>query len=92
MHLFRRLLCSAARCGSALCGRRLEAAPGVEAAGEAVRLVSLADETQFSWVLRVFGAHVLDVNLEGEAGRREGVRRMRKWAESSLSPFNHVYV
>lgn len=73
-------------CRVALRGRRLEGAPGVEAAGEAVRLIPLPDQTQLPGVLRVLGAHVLNVNLQAE---KEGVR---KWAESSLSPIYHVYV
>lgn len=56
---------------NALCGWRLEGAPGVEAAGEAVLLVPLPDQTQFPGVLQVLGAHVLDVNLQAE-GSGEG--------------------
>lgn len=46
-----------------LWGGSFESTPGVEASCEAVGLVSLSDQPQFSGVLCVFGAHVLDVNL-----------------------------
>lgn len=52
-----------------LCGRGFEGSPGVEAAHEAVGLVSLPHQSQLPGVLGVFGAHVLDVDLE-EDGRR----------------------
>lgn len=47
-----------------LCGGSFESAPGVEAAREAVRLVSLAHQSELPGVFGVLGAHVLDVNLD----------------------------
>lgn len=45
----------------------------MEAACEAVRLVSLPHQTQFPGLFGVFRAHVLDVNLQrGEEGRETG--------------------
>lgn len=45
-----------------------EGAPGVEAAGEGVLLVALADQAQAARPLVLFGAHVLDVHLGGQTG------------------------
>lgn len=40
-----------------------EGAPGMEAAGEGVLLVALADQAQAAGVLVLLGAHVLDIDL-----------------------------
>lgn len=48
-----------------LCGGSFESPPGVEAACEAVRLVSLPHQSQLPGVFGVLRAHVLDVNLAG---------------------------
>lgn len=45
-------------------GGSFESTPGVEASCEAVGLVSLSDQAQFSGVFCVFRAHVLDVHLQ----------------------------
>lgn len=56
-----------------LCGGSFESPPGVEAACEAVRLVSLPHQTQLPGVFAVLSAHVLDVNLK----RRRGWERVK---------------
>lgn len=53
-------------------GGSFESPPGVEAASEAVGLISLPDQSQLPGVFGVFRAHVLDVNL----WRRERERRV----------------
>lgn len=63
-----------------LCELGFERPPGVEAAAEAVRLVSFPHQTQLPGWLRLLRAHVLDVNLQGG-----GVSEMRMTAE----PFHY---
>lgn len=65
-----------------LCGGSFESPPGVEAAREAVRLVSLAHESQFSGLLVLFGAHVLDVHLQKCTRRGGGVFGLQKMPKS----------
>lgn len=64
--LLTRAWASAGHCrrAAAALGQGLpEGAPGVEAAGEGVLLVTLAHQAQAAGVLVLFGAHVLDVHL-----------------------------
>lgn len=46
-----------------------EGAPGMEAAGEGVLLVALADQAQAARPLVLFGSHVLDIHLADGMGR-----------------------
>lgn len=66
-----------------LCGGSFERSPGVEAAHEAVGLVSLPHQSQLPGVFGVLGAHVLDVNLE----RRRRISKMWK----CLTTGTHIY-
>lgn len=59
-------------------GGSFEGTPGMEASCEAVGLVSLSDQAQFSGVFCVFRAHVLDVHLQR---RGYGMwKRVQTWA------------
>lgn len=55
---------------AALGQRFAEGAPGMEAAGEGVLLVALADQAQAAGLFVLFGSHVLDVYL-ASGTRRE---------------------
>lgn len=59
----------------------------MEAAGEAVRLVSLSDQAQLAWLFGVLGAHVLDVDLWGGGGVTQAAHSHRS---GELEPLTHL--